>query len=341
MEVQNPVRSSLALGLTEQEQASFDALLELCRSRGYLDRPVGLSNEDVRDGLNDETTLLRFLRGRSFDVDGALKQFEEAQEIRSSVGATAAYDTISINDFENTKNMYPHWSGRRDKRGLPICIFDIASLDTATTTSYGKDRTSPDATRRIILCHDYLTRFVLPLCSAMRDRSDPDIPLTSAVYLVDIASFTLKQAWNVRAYAQDISKLLATCYPEVVARVYVLNASSYFSKIWSVLKKFIDPRTAEKLVIVQKEDVLPTLKETIDIENIPIQYGGRLDIKPVDFATQLCSAIKQAIKWERPLHEIPAGPIKYVVDEHGGRSIVAVGTTTAGKMRKELVARLP
>lgn len=35
---------------------------------------------------------------------------------------------------------YPHWSGRRDKRGLPICIFDIASLDTVTTTSYGKDR---------------------------------------------------------------------------------------------------------------------------------------------------------------------------------------------------------
>ena len=58
MEVQSPVRSPLALGLTEQEQTSFDALLELCRSRGYLDHPVGLSNEDVRDGLNDETTLL-------------------------------------------------------------------------------------------------------------------------------------------------------------------------------------------------------------------------------------------------------------------------------------------
>lgn len=121
----------------------------------------------------------------------------------------------------------------------------------------------------------------------------------------------------------------------------VLNASSYFSKIWGVLKKFVDPRTAEKLVIVQQDDVLSTLRETIDFENIPIQYGGRLDIKPVDFAMQLCPAISQAIKWERPLHEIPAGPIKYVVNEQGGKSIVAVGTTTDGKMRKELVARLP
>lgn len=58
MEVQTPIKTPLTLGLTGQEQTSFDALLELCRSRGYLDHPVGLSNEDVRDGLNDETTLL-------------------------------------------------------------------------------------------------------------------------------------------------------------------------------------------------------------------------------------------------------------------------------------------
>ena len=69
---------------------------------------------------------------------------------------------------------------------------------------------------------------MLPLCSAASiHKGGPDgaapevVPVTSAVYLVDIASFTFKQAWNVRAYAQDISKLLATCYPEVVARVYV------------------------------------------------------------------------------------------------------------------------
>ena len=123
----------------------------------------------------------------------------------------------------------------------------------------------------------------------------------------------------------------------------VLNASSYFSKIWGLLKKFVDPRTAEKLVIVQKQDVLSTLTETIGIENIPVQYGGRLNLKPVDgyFATHLCPGISQALKWEGGLRELPPGPIKFVVDEQGGRSIVAVGTTTGGKMRKELVARLP
>jgi hypothetical protein len=43
----------------------------------------------------------------------------------------------------------------------------------------------------------------------------------SAVYLVDVAAFGLKQAWDLRSYAQDISKLLAMSYPEVVDTVFV------------------------------------------------------------------------------------------------------------------------
>lgn len=70
--------------------------------------------------------------------------------------------------------------------------------------------------------HDYLTRFVLPLCEAAADRASLSTTLTmSAVYLVDIHSFSLRQAWSLKNYAQDVSQLLATCYPETIERVYV------------------------------------------------------------------------------------------------------------------------
>lgn len=78
-----------------------------------------------------------------------------------------------------------------------------------------------ETTKRAIVALDYLTRFVLPLCSTIDDRPDAANPVTSAVYLVDVGSLTLKQGWSLRSYAQDVSKLLATCYPEVVDRVYV------------------------------------------------------------------------------------------------------------------------
>lgn len=105
----------------------------------------------------------------------------------------------------------------------------MAKYSKSKKTNHEGDNSASDATRRVVVFHDYLTRFILPLCSAVDDRPEPSIPVTSAVYLVDVKSLTLKQAWSVRAYAQDISKLLATCYPEVIDRVYVsivMNASN-------------------------------------------------------------------------------------------------------------------
>ena len=55
----------------------------------------------------------------------------------------------------------------------------------------------------------------------MRDRPSPEEPITGTIVIVDVSSFGLKQAWSVRNYAQNISKILATCYPEVLDTIYV------------------------------------------------------------------------------------------------------------------------
>jgi hypothetical protein len=114
-------------------------------------------------------------------------------------------------------------------------MFDIAYLDRAAMAGYKKtcDMTisaespsmagniGPNSVQRAFAFHDTLTRFILPLCSAMRDRPNPEMPISSAVYIVDISAFGIKQAWDLRSYAQDISKLLATSFPEVVDTVFV------------------------------------------------------------------------------------------------------------------------
>jgi hypothetical protein len=62
-----------------------------------------------------------------------------------------------------------------------------------------------------------------------QDRPDELSPIDSAVYLVDVSKISLKQAWSLRSYAQDISQLLATCYPEVIDRVYVSTPAGPFT----------------------------------------------------------------------------------------------------------------
>ncbi|GAP86820.1 putative CRAL TRIO domain protein [Rosellinia necatrix] len=316
-------------GLTGYQQQRFESFVEQCREEGLLERPVGLVAEDALDGLNDEVTLLRFLSARSFDAPGALAQFKEAQTIRNSVNSAEHYNGIDIDDFEHLRRMYPHWSGHRTKRGLPICTLDVANLDGSNLAKFN-NCTPSEATCRAITSLDYLTRFVLPLCSAMTDRPDPSKPVSNAVYLVDITYISLRQAWGVRRYAQSITGLLATCYPEVVDKIYVLNAPPYFSKIWAFIKSWIDPNTAKKLVIVPPEDVLTTLSETIDVECIPERYGGKSKAKDGELPS--VAGLQDLLG----VQELPEGPIKWATDQ-GIRTAVAVGVR-GGEARREVLS---
>ncbi|KAI1818648.1 CRAL-TRIO domain-containing protein [Poronia punctata] len=295
-------------------------------------------------------TTTRFFAARSGDPQAAFEQFKEAVGIRKSANHIPIYANIDISDYEATRKLYPHWSGYRDKRGLPICMFDIAALNGATMADYKKTRgmplatgdlsTSPNSVQRAITFHETLTRFVLPLCTAMQDRPDPHIPVSSAVYLVDVSSFGLKQAFDLRNYAQDISKLLATSFPEVVDTVYVLNAPAYFGKIWNLLKKWVDPRTAEKLVILTKSEVLPRLTASIDLEAIPQEHGGEFEFQH-GMVARLDPGICRQLEWlwQSP-GTIPPGPVKWVVDGEGRRMAVAVGSIS-GEPRFQPLAVLP
>lgn len=69
--------------------------------------------------------------------------------------------------------------------------------------------------------HDSFTRLVFPLCSAATDRPSPARAVTHSIYLVDASSLGLKQGWHLRSFAQNISWLLSTCYPETIKHVFV------------------------------------------------------------------------------------------------------------------------
>jgi hypothetical protein len=68
---------------------------------------------------------------------------------------------------------------------------------------------------------DNAVRFVLPLCSAVPNRPNPEKPITKAVYVVDISSITLKQVWDLRNWIKNTSGLLADTYPEIVDKILV------------------------------------------------------------------------------------------------------------------------
>ena len=84
-------------------------------------------------------TPSRFLRARKFDVQGAYAQFTSAEDWRRTEQIDQLYDSFSLPEFEMARQLYPQWTGRRDNSGLPVYVFEVATLTKEKTDPYSKD----------------------------------------------------------------------------------------------------------------------------------------------------------------------------------------------------------
>ena len=80
---------------------------------------------------------------------------------------------------------------------------------------------------RLFALYESLTRFVMPLCSAI-DRKHPETPISQSNNIVDISGVGLKQFWNLKNHMQDASVLATAHYPETLDRIFVRPTSSLF-----------------------------------------------------------------------------------------------------------------
>ncbi|KZV91419.1 CRAL/TRIO domain-containing protein [Exidia glandulosa HHB12029] len=265
---------------------------------------------------HDDGTLLRFLRARRFVLPDALEQFRDTEAWRAKNNMDLLYEKIDIQDYEETRRLYPQWTGRRDRRGIPVYVFKVASLDSKTMSAYTKSsqrtnismsstsstlstapstptssgffgggsstehhhKETPARMLRLFALYENLTRFVMPLCSIAPGRPNPETPITQSNNIVDISGVGLRQFWNLRSHMQDASTLATAHYPETLDRIFIIGAPSFFPTVWSWIKKWFDPITTSKIFILPsgKEEVFAGLSQFIDPENIPTQYGGTL-----------------------------------------------------------------
>ncbi|KAF1966809.1 CRAL/TRIO domain-containing protein [Bimuria novae-zelandiae CBS 107.79] len=332
--------------LSENQQAQLEEFKRICLEQGYYTPASGTTNAS-----HDDETLLRFLRARRFVPAEAFKQFKDTEDWRKEHGINSLFYDIEIEEFEETRRLYPQWLGRRDKRGIPLYLFEVAPLNSKTTSAYEKNlknaRTTspkvPTKNLRLFALYESLTRFVLPLCSNI-ERNHPETPISQSNNIVDISGVGLKQFWNLKAHMQDASTLATAHYPETLDRIFIIGAPAFFPTVWGWVKRWFDPITVSKIFILSQANVLPTLTQYIDIDNIPKKYGGNLDFEWGQMPN-LESTIEAAIQWENPEMQngkktFPIGPIAWENGENGSLRAVAVGQEN-GKPRHKTIFTIP
>jgi hypothetical protein len=66
------------------------------------------------------------------------------------------------------------------------------------------------------------------------------------------------------------------CFPETMNKMVIINAPSFFSLSWKIIKGFLDVRTANKIEVISSRKAWEkTLKDLVDEEQLPSDYGGK------------------------------------------------------------------
>jgi hypothetical protein len=320
----------------EEKLVEFKALVE--------EKEYYKPSKDGEAASHTDATLLRFLRARKFDVQGAYKQFTETEDWRKAEKIDALYENIRLESFERTRQMYPQWIGRRDRRGIPVYLFEVKHLTNKNVSSFSSEVTSQGASETHkdstiparLLClfslYEHLLQFVHPLCSALA-RPNPETPIVSSNNIVDISGVSLMQFWNLRSHMQDASVLSTAHYPETLDRIFIIGAPSFFPTVWNWIKRWFDPVTVSKIFILSSAEVQSTLETFMEPESIPSQYGGTLDFEWGDMPNLDEPARKLAGAIEKTEQEggYLKGPMRYLGDH------IEVLGTDQGQPRRQTI----
>ncbi|KAG6299556.1 hypothetical protein E4U09_008058 [Claviceps aff. purpurea] len=344
--------------LSEREEVALDKLKALLEEGGLWTRGPPASHDDQ--------TLLRYLRARRWVPEDAYRQFKDTEDWRASNQIDTLYRTIELEAYEQSRRLYPQWTGRRDRRGTPLFVFDVKKLDHKTVSEYEKqgaktnvsdartDGKTPPGLLRLFALYENLTRFTQPFCTQLLDRDHAEVPITMSTNIVDITGVGLKQFWNLKSHMQSASQLATAHYPETLDMIFIIGAPLFFSTVWGWVRRWFDPITVSKIHVLGPHEVKSVLERYIDPSNIPKKYGGGLDYS-FGQMPKADPAWEGVVAWEKGVSSFPTGPLLWEEEEeedeqrgqggggegegqHGGKRLVCVATgKEKGKPRRQRI----
>jgi hypothetical protein len=86
---------------------------------------------------------------------------------------------------------------------------------------------------------------------------------------------------KVKALVQKASKISQDYYPEMLGRLYIVNAPYVFSACWTVVKGWLDEKTRKKITVMSNGHK-KVLLENIDEDQLMEFLGGKNKAQLVD-----------------------------------------------------------
>jgi len=122
-----------------------------------------------------------------------------------------------------------------------------------------------------VMQHDYKRRLL------KFKEENPNFHRFECVSVLDLSGLSVSQ---LGSRTLDIIKKQAfidsLCFPETMNKMIIVNAPRFFSATWSIIKGFVDIRTANKIHLFSSSSAAKQcLLDIIDEDNLPSDYGGK------------------------------------------------------------------
>ncbi|KAK9292524.1 hypothetical protein L1049_020497 [Liquidambar formosana] len=202
----------------------------------------------------DNLTIRRFLRARDLDIEKASTLLLKYLSWRRAFVPNGCIAESEIpNDLAHNKLFMQGV----DKKGHPIIVV-IGARHVHTST-------------------DEFKRFVVygldKICASMPTGQEKFIGIA------DLQGWGYANS-DIRGYLACLS-IVQDCYPERLAKYFIVHAPYLFMTAWKTIYPFIDNKTRQKLVFVENKKLRSTLLNEIDESQLPEMYGGKLSLVPI------------------------------------------------------------
>lgn len=217
----------------------------------------------------DDSTLLRFLRARKFDVALAKEMFENCEKWRKEYGTNTIMQDFHYDEKPLVAKYYPQYYHKTDKDGRPVYFEELGAVNL---TEMEKITTQERMLKNLVWEYESVVNYRLPACS----RAVGYLVETSCT-VMDLKGISISSAYSVLSYVREASYISQNYYPERMGKFYLINAPFGFSTAFRLFKPFLDPVTVSKIFILGSSYQSELLKQ-IPAENLPSKFGGKSEV---------------------------------------------------------------
>lgn len=219
----------------------------------------------------DGWTRMRFLRARgkdgARDIPKSIEMYQKSLQWRRAFGADGIGTVFKFPELRQVSELYQTGFFNTTKEGHPVYIKRLGKLDL-------EDLFAVTTKERLIRWHvatqEDLLNHKLVASSWHQKRR---ITQMFAILDLDGCSMSTLLDSKMHEFLGSTLTLDQDNYPEILYRMYIVNAPGMFSMAWSVISRFLDANTRAKISI-ESSAATEELLRYIDGDMLPDFLGG-------------------------------------------------------------------